>query len=1204
MQQSHSQVDKELSTFVETRLRYCENPVDMNDACVKFVKQKYFKSPEKAVLYGSYLVSVLYDWQIYPTGLVTFLGTFKGRSKFEDLDSRDVTERLVEILVKLTAESPHERFISIYFRLIAAQRFQNLKSKKLMDSLIHISLSCLGQYVLVDKFIYVIFVKLALKISDDVKEFKVVIADKIINMVFMLFSKIGNPRFLYQPEMIKTYLYFLKLLVTYGKEIVSVPSCSSTSHPASGGVEDKNENLHMIIKVLLMNMHFGVSGPGSYVLNVAEKTYMDILQSGATKPQDGKECLDVSYSDYNNSHTFYPEDDGKDISIYAKNYHSDQEVVDKIKSNSLKILTIFMRSLPDFFLEQSIMKLVTPPQLESIEAEEFTQDRYYLPHSLYNRPLMHFLEQRQCNNLMLFQIYEIISSITEADYLSHHKHVTLAMLTKMKNRCRNHLQNQGNGAINLVLALINESSIEIKAEIMGVLCTFQEVLHKRLGGSKPKPTIVDMDELVLRSHSQLSIVNHNTEALYTLFVLELYLAKNSHIKNILEVLAQPSSKTLWVHVPPMLKQNLTTYFVIPVFASCLELHYDFTKEFGLFLETIFEAGFSEYFLSKINYIKEILVHHIHTCRQRWADIEALESNLSIALNFIDSMLKYHPHCMGDILDQICDFYVDEILKRKDLYTVSHLAAKFLGRVLTIQRSLMPIKSQSRLHRSFSASDITLTQEVVPRAWLDDGIPPATTLSSCQRTNKKMYLELGHLVKKLYSELFEFATNQLLSDPFEQEFILVFTSIPSTLIYNLNIELEKQRHISIQDCLMTIFNKVNHKKNRLILVDGILSNQHMAMLELRKKMWANLFALYAEKSLSVEIVFTNYNIIYGLRNFNKILNDRFIEKVFYQTVSSLRSKNRKVVANCLKIFGYILGFYSFNILKWIVDADVPNVFNEDMQGEVKKGATLPCTDFLQNVYGKFLTHKYSKFNVISMECLENIIERHQHMEHPISLSLMHMVNSLADKVFEKLVNTESFKLKSRCLDFLLKKERLRILSTNTMTGALLFVQRLLEQDLESAKIAGDQEEYFAKQAMERDSLENFYRIEEELCCKSETAWREEGLLSAFLSCVESLFKRCLKGLSVEGRSSSEKDLLNLMVSQEEESCQPERSEMRPQIKFQSSREPGLASKKRLMTVVSRLESLLAQKELGLSEPASTYLVELKPYLAETECETVR
>src|SRR3990167_8536631 len=150
MQQSHSQVDKELSTFVETRLRYCENPVDMNDACVKFVKQKYFKSPEKAVLYGSYLVSVLYDWQIYPTGLVTFLGTFKGRSKFEDLDSRDVTERLVEILVKLTAESPHERFISIYFRLIAAQRFQNLKSKKLMDSLIHISLSCLGQYVLVD----------------------------------------------------------------------------------------------------------------------------------------------------------------------------------------------------------------------------------------------------------------------------------------------------------------------------------------------------------------------------------------------------------------------------------------------------------------------------------------------------------------------------------------------------------------------------------------------------------------------------------------------------------------------------------------------------------------------------------------------------------------------------------------------------------------------------------------------------------------------------------------------------------------------------------------------------------------------------------------------------------------------------------------------------------------------------------------------
>ena len=66
--------------------------------------------------------------------------------------------------------------------------------------------------------------------------------------------------------------------------------------------------------------------------------------------------------------------------------------------------------------------------------------------------------------------------------------------------------------------------------------------------------------------------------------------------------------------------------------------------------------------------------------------------------------------------------------------------------------------------------------------------------------------------------------------------------------------------------MTILNKMKVKKNKLMLVDYILSNQHMTMFEIRKKMWTNLFNLFNDKVLSVEIVFTNYNIIYGLKNF--------------------------------------------------------------------------------------------------------------------------------------------------------------------------------------------------------------------------------------------------------------------------------------------------------------------------------------------------
>ena len=135
-----------------------------------------------------------------------------------------------------------------------------------------------------------------------------------------------------------------------------------------------------------------------------------------------------------------------------------------------------------------------------------------------------------------------------------------------------------------------------------------------------------------------------------------------------------------------------------------------------------------------------------------------------------------------------------------------------------------------------------------------------------REPKAQYLLLDDIIKMLYKNLFVFAVNNDFNEFFENSFICAFTSISSRLIYYINLELQKQEHLNIEDCLMTILNKMKVKKNKLMLVDYILSNQHMTMFEIRKKMWTNLFNLFNDKVLSVEIVFTNYNIIYGLRNF--------------------------------------------------------------------------------------------------------------------------------------------------------------------------------------------------------------------------------------------------------------------------------------------------------------------------------------------------
>ena len=44
---------------------------------------------------------------------------------------------------------------------------------------------------------------------------------------------------------------------------------------------------------------------------------------------------------------------------------------------------------------------------------------------------------------------------------------------------------------------------------------------------------------------------------------------------------------------------------------------------------------------------------------------------------------------------------------------------------------------------------------------------------------------------------------------------------------------------------------------------------------------------------------------------------------------MRSKNRKLINNCLKIFGYILAFYSLSIVAWVIEMEVPNVFFDEM-----------------------------------------------------------------------------------------------------------------------------------------------------------------------------------------------------------------------------------------------------------------------------------
>ena len=247
---------KELNNFLQLKLSTKFNEQELNEACIKFVKNKSYKFPKIAVIFGCCLVEQLFNWGLYPTGLISYLSSFKAKTKFEEIENREVTERLSEILIVLISDNVQEKLNSVYFKLLGLQHFQNLKSKKLLDRLIQVSLASIGQYVATDKLVYIILIKLSLKISDDIKEFKVVIAEKVLSMIFMMFSKFGDPNFLSHQEIMKNYLYYLKLLVTFGKEITDIASCGEVEYDEKYRLirEEKHDHFTCLIKVLVFNM--------------------------------------------------------------------------------------------------------------------------------------------------------------------------------------------------------------------------------------------------------------------------------------------------------------------------------------------------------------------------------------------------------------------------------------------------------------------------------------------------------------------------------------------------------------------------------------------------------------------------------------------------------------------------------------------------------------------------------------------------------------------------------------------------------------------------------------------------------------------------------------------------------------------------------------------------------------------------------------
>jgi hypothetical protein len=1083
-------MDSELETFINGKLSGKWTEKELNEACIKFVKTKSYKAPDQAAIYGGYLVIQIYDWGFYPTDLIAYLGVFKAKLKFEEIAKRDLTERLVGVLVNLANENIADRKNALFLKLIGYQKFQNIKSKKLLDSIIQLCLNLLGQYIQIDKLVYIILTKLSLKISDDIREFKVIIAEKIFSMVFMLFSKIYSPGFLQQKETVKTYLYYLKLLVTFGKEVTDIflSSVIVYSKTISNPKDEKADHFSCLMRLLVFNLYFYVGKSNTIEFYRADESFFNLIGNKTFKMRV-KEMFDYPYSDYNNCLEVWYADKDMECDQYAKSYDSETEIVEKIKSNSIKLLTVFVRNVPDLFMMPQNMPYIIPEKISSIKINLLCKQRCYLASSIFTKQMMQFFRGRSDENLMIECLYNSLEDLVESDYLSTQKHLTLQELTQMEKQCYEILSKQGLNSINLVIALLLESKTEIKLAIIELLNIFQDVVHKRLIAVKPSKS-KELTPDVLKTNS-IAKLGESSRALFFLFILELYLTKSANMKFILEGLSQCSIGAMISFLEKDMIKNIIDYFMIPVLASSTIINYEFLPEFEKFLINTFEAGFSEYFISKIDYLKEIILNNLSWVSRQRKPTPATIAKLKMYLSLVDKLLSNHSEHMIDCLPELTHFHVDILLKNESYSQLHHMVPMFFAKLLRIQSRTFTEGIFGSRNRSFSMNDYEYLRPVrtseEPQLRESVQAPKSENVKSLTRSDinipstskqsRHKYLDMDSLVKKTYSRLFVFSASQDFNDIYENEFIQAFILIPCRLIHYINLELQQENHLDIEDCLMTIMNKMRSKKNKLILVDYVLSNQHWQMFQIRYRMWMNLFELFNDKVLSVEIVFTNYNIIYGLRNFQKIINERYIVKIFYQTVSSMRSKNRKLINNCLKIFGYVLAHYSFSILGWILDLEVPNVFADELEGEKDDRETISSLEFLEIAFRKFIVHKYSKFNIIAMSSLAMILKRHEGRPEPVSKVFTEMVDKLSSTVFKKLQNSESYKMKQCSLEFLLRNSALRRLRAEELEELLNFVFSLVEGTQSStSQEEQDPIEAATKKLMENDSLKDLIFID--------------------------------------------------------------------------------------------------------------------------------
>ena len=927
-----------------------------------------------------------------------------------------------------------------------------------------VCINSMGRHISLDKIAYIILIKCSLKISEGIKEHKPAISDAVIKSIFLMFKQFDRPDFCDQREYMKVYLYYLKLLVTLGKEVATQGDPqeeTNISKPSSHGQPVSNEissnvgassehskshfNNHLVFcKVLIMNLHLTQNKSDRYdYFSQINPSYKHITSSKAFQswiPQWTRS----TYSDYTSDQPSHIDQLDKEIEAeyFVKDFDTEIEIEEKIKMNSLKLLMVFVRHNPDLFIETDLQDFIYPKSVLAMSPKATYSHEGFMPYYILRKTLVQQLQPfRKNRNVCILKLQQS---------LDKHRATGRDELAEVRRSMADGICNNPANKTSILAALLAESKYEIKAVIIETICVVIEMVHRRTHSKAALAIPESRQDKCFADQRQAS-----TNILFIL-IQELYTTKLASAKLMLEGLIHCPVESMLVYCPNQLAENIVNNFIIPTIAGGMHSGYAYYEELDRFIHAIFDAGFCEYFLSKIEYIKEIIIYNLNYLLKSNNPEICTTPKLKVYFTLVEQLLHGYPELMKDIIPQLVAIYSDKLLTNQSLSQLHYYACNLLCHILQEQRDSVNGLSQLKHGKSWTFEDqVAYKRPRISRCKEEDDARLKRPVGKQPKLEqlKSDYRMLSQLSRLLFVRLIEFARHYQLKDRMESGFVNAFIEVDSQQIATFELYLYLSRQISMEDVLLNVLENLKNKKSRLSLIDYVLSQPQVGLGNLRKQMWGHLFSMFNDKVLSVEIVFTNYNIIYGLRNFQQhMLCEDNLKRLIMHQAQAMKSKNRKLINNSLKSLSTIIQYYSSwsfltrlqlpvvdyestgNATEKEKDSGLVNLEKTKSKNELSISQkilalrnirlddqpaqqTVDFFEFMRLTFEKFILHGYTRFNVIAIRGIIQCLKRHEHDASFFSMKVNELLVSLLPSICQRMLDMDSFKFIKLSMDFL-------------------------------------------------------------------------------------------------------------------------------------------------------------------------------------------